>query len=250
MEPASARPVVVFRYWGRFGHFLRAEASASALSYPVPPRTVLLGLTGAVLGLEKDAPQEVLKDALFAVSGAQPPTHWHRAKFRKDPPAALAMRIKAGAKGSEAPEKATLIKQEWLLNPDYHITANLPEPYHAQLVKRLEERHWHYSPCLGLSEMNAELELVSTGTATPIDGEQPLACHSLIRQDKVTVEGQRFLEDRLEIQVLRMPRAVTADRVFIHANYLIERCGRPIPVRTADAWHVLLPEEDHHVMFL
>jgi CRISPR-associated protein Cas5h len=254
MEPVSARPVVVFRYFGRFGHFLRAEASASALSYPVPPRTVLLGLVGAVLGLEKDAPQEVLKDALFAVSGAQPPTHWHRAKFRKDPPASLPMRVKAGAKGSDAPEKATLIKQEWLLNPDYRITANLPEPYHAQLVRRLEERHWHYSPCLGLSEMSAELEFVANGTAAAVADEQPLACRSLVRQDSVTVDRQQFLAAGLEIQVLRMPRAVTADRVFSHANYLVERRGRPIPVRTADAWRISLPAEDgagdHHVMFL
>ena len=85
----GAKPAVVFEYAGRFGHFLRAEASVSALSYPVPPRTALLGMIGAVLGLEKDTPQVELKDALIAVSGPVPATHWHRVKFRKDPPAAL-----------------------------------------------------------------------------------------------------------------------------------------------------------------
>src|SRR5215204_4090672 len=59
----DARPAVVFEYAGRFGHFLRAEASVSALSYPVPPRTALLGMIRAVLGLEKDTPQVKLKDA-------------------------------------------------------------------------------------------------------------------------------------------------------------------------------------------
>jgi len=250
MEPASAKPVVVFRYFGRFGHFLRAEASASALSYPIPPRTVLLGLIGAVLGLEKDTPQALLKDALIAVSGAQPSTHWHRAKLRKDPPAPLPLRVKAGAKGSDAPEKATLIKQEWLLNPNYQVTAQLPTLHHDALVRRLREGAWHYSPCLGLSEMNAELEFIATGTATPLTGDQQVNCHSLVRQDLVTVEGQRFLEDGLELQVLRMPRDVTPDRVFSHANYLVERQGRPIPVRTAHAWLVSLPGRDSHVMFL
>ena len=43
--------VVRFRYQGRVGHFLRAEMNASALSYPVPPRTALLGLVGNILGL-------------------------------------------------------------------------------------------------------------------------------------------------------------------------------------------------------
>src|SRR5918995_594562 len=64
----GAKPAVVFEYAGRFGHFLRAEASVSALSYPVPPRTVLLGVIGAVLGLEKDTPQVELAEALISVS--------------------------------------------------------------------------------------------------------------------------------------------------------------------------------------
>lgn len=103
----DAHPVVVFEYAGRFGHFLRAEASVSALSYPVPPRTALLGMIGAVLGLEKDTPQVELKNAMIAVSGRIPETHWHRVKLRKDPPSALPRKVKAGAKGSSTDERAT-----------------------------------------------------------------------------------------------------------------------------------------------
>ena len=33
-----------------------------------------------------------------------------------------------------------------------------------------------------------------------------------------------------------MPREVTTDRVFDHANYYLEMLGRPIPVRTRNAW--------------
>src|SRR5215218_7998053 len=108
----DARPAVVFEYAGRFGHFLRAEASVSALSYPVPPRTALLGMIGAVLGLEKDAPQVELADAMIAVSGPIPRTHWHKVKLRKKLPEPLPLRVKKGDKGRSAAEKATLIRQE------------------------------------------------------------------------------------------------------------------------------------------
>ena len=81
--------LISFKLSGRFGHFLRAETSASALSYPFPPRTVILGILGAVLGLPKDEPQVALEPADIAISGMIPKTHWHRAKFRKDPPALL-----------------------------------------------------------------------------------------------------------------------------------------------------------------
>ncbi len=248
MEP---KPVLIFRYAGRFAHFLRAEASASALSYPVPPRTVLLGVIGAVLGMSKDTPQTLLGNASIAVSGAQPSTHWHRAKFRKELPTPLPSTIKIGTKGSDKPEKATLIKQEWLVAPDYRVTVNLPEPYHSQLAERLKAKAWHFSPCLGLSEMSASLEFIAEADAVPLGKEQTVSCHSVVAQNAVTIDGDRMLDENLEIQVVRMPRDVTPDRIFSHANYLVERRGRPIPIRTSSAWHVTGDNLDsRHLMFL
>ena len=79
--------IVSFDYTAKFGHFLRAEANCNGLTYPVPPRTVLLGLLGAILGLDKDAPQEVLVDAHLAVGKRVPQRMWHKTNVRKDPPA-------------------------------------------------------------------------------------------------------------------------------------------------------------------
>ena len=250
MALAEARPFVTFGYAGRFGHFLRAEASASALSYPIPPRTVLLGMIGAILGLEKDTPQIRLKDALIAVSGEQPRTHWHRAKFRKEVPTPLPERLKAGAKGSDKPEKATLIKQEWLIRPSYRVTVGLPEQYHADFVRRIKERAWHYCPSLGLSEMSADLTFVDEGEAVLLSGEHTIRCESVAPQADVTVAGQDFLSDGLELQIIRMPREVSPERVFTHADYLVERRGRAIPVKTSQAYRLSGAGEPRHVLFL
>ena len=243
-KPAGgARPAVVFEYAGRFGHFLKAEASVSALSYPVPPRTALLGMIGAVLGLEKDRPQVELKDALIAVSGPIPRTHWHRVKLRKDPPAALPRRVKKGAKGSSTDERATLNKQEWLFEPRYTVTACLPETYHAEFASRVRERRWHYSPCMGLSEMAALLEPVGEGTAAALPAGTEVPCASVVRADGGVLDGRRTVETNgngglLAILPQRMPRELTEDRVFTHADYLIERSGLPIPMRADDAYEV------------
>lgn len=247
-----ARPVLVFRYWGRFGHFLRAEASASALSYPIPPRTVLLGVIGAVLGLEKDEPQVQLSEAQIAVSGKLPRTHWHRAKLRKELPTPLDLKTKAGAKGSDKPENPTLIYQEWLLEPDYQVYAALPEPYHDELARRLRERRWHYPPSLGLSEMTADLELIAEGQGEPLGPGQSVACATLARQDQVSFDGLVALQTQtsLTVSVQRLPYAVTPDRVFTHANYLFEREARPIPLRSDHAWRVGWGSEQRDVVFL
>ncbi len=258
MDGSSAdgvRPAVVFEYAGRFGHFLRAEASVSALTYPVPPRTALLGMIGAVLGLEKDTPQVELKDALIAVSGPIPETHWHRVKLRKDPPAALPRWVKKGAKGSATEEKATLIKQEWLFEPRYTVTACLPEKHHAMFASRLREKRWHYSPCMGLSEMAARLDLVGEGVAAALPTGSEVSCASVARRDSGVLDGRRTLEasgvgGQLAILPQRMPREVTENRVFTHADYLIERSGLPIPLRADDAYEVRTGDTRTTVIFL
>jgi CRISPR-associated protein Cas5h len=248
-------PIVTFRYRAKFGHFLRAEASVSALTYPVPPRTALLGMIGAVLGLPKDAPQVELRDSLIAVSGRVPQTHWHRVKLRKDPPAPLPRKVKKGAKGSSSPEKATLIKQEWLFEPDYTITASLPEKYHKVFAERLRDRRWHYSPCMGLSEMIASLEFLSEGEAIRLPPGSEIMCSTVSRKDEVSVDGNRALETSssgtpLAILPLRMPREVTPERIFTHADYLIERSGQPIPLQTDNAWQTTTLNNEYPVIFL
>src|SRR5262247_1082213 len=97
--------VVCFRYFGKVGHFLRAEANANGVTYPVPPRTALLGLVGAILGLAKDAPQQSLADARLAVGGELPRRFWHKTNVRKDPPAPLPYRVRERDKGSSREER-------------------------------------------------------------------------------------------------------------------------------------------------
>jgi CRISPR-associated protein Cas5h len=227
------------------------------LSYPVPPRTALLGMIGAVLGLEKDTPQVKLRDALIAVSGPVPKTHWHRVKLRKDPPTVLPRRVKRGAKGSSTDERATLIKQEWLFNPRFTVTACLPQEHHAEFVSRLRERRWHYSPCMGLSEMAARLELIGEGTATALPAESEVSCASVALKEGAVLDGRRTLEASGNDEVLailpqRMPRGVTEDRVFTHADYLIERSGLPIPLRADSAYEIRIgdPPTTKTVVFL
>lgn len=229
--------LINFRLKGRFGHFLRADAGASAISYPVPPRTVIMGIAGAVLGLPKDQSQVALEPFETAIAGRIPLMHWHKAKLRKDPPDLLPYEIKRTQKQEKntKPEKATLIAQEWLFEPLFEIWARLPEPYHSELEGRLKERRWYFQPYLGLSEMLADLKYIDTVVAEKLpEGTYPV--ETVMRQEHVNLDIERIYNDKLAINLLRMPRSVTPERVFRHAGYLIEREGRPVPVRTAGAY--------------
>lgn len=239
--------LINFQLSGRCAHFLRAEASASALSYPVPPRTVILGILGAVLGLPKDKPQIVLEPANIAISGKLPKTHWHRVKLRKDPPAPLPCFIRKTQKSDKntAPEKATLILQEWLFEPNYTVWVSIPEPYHADLRNRLNNRQLHFTPCLGLSEMMADTEYLGSSECEPLP-EGTYDVQSVFQQKEGALEINQAFERELAIHSLRMPRTVTPDRVFSHSAYFAERDGRAMPVKTRHAYKI----EDKAVMLL
>jgi CRISPR-associated protein Cas5h len=194
---------------------------------------------GAVLGLNKDQPQTLLESAHIALSGRLPQMHWHNAKLRKDPPAALPKTVKRTQKAEKAtkPEKATLIAQEWLFNPCYTAWTSVPEPFFTDLERRLIEKRWHFQPSLGLSEMMAELAYLETEEVSPLAGGS-YYINSIFPHENGTLDMEKIFEDELVIHSLRMPRTVTPGRVFSHANYFMERDARPVPVETDHAFKV------------
>lgn len=227
--------VVAFTYSAKFGHFLRAEANANGVTYPVPPRTALLGLVGAILGLEKDTPQQLLAEAHLAIGGELPKRFWHKTNVRKDPPAPLSFRVKAKDKGSSSEQRNFRFPQEWLWRPRFRVWAALPEPHHLNLAARLQDRRWHFSPCMGLSEMLADLCDVTPGEAEQLPpGVHPI--HTVAPQQSVEIDTEKACEEQLTLQALRMPVSSTADRVFTHRAYWLEVRGRPFPARTDLAW--------------
>jgi CRISPR-associated protein Cas5h len=229
--------VVSFIWQAKYGHFLRAEANVNALTYSLPPRTAVIGLLGAILGLEKDSPQDELSGLQIAITGSPPQKFWHRVKLRKDPPTALPYTVKAKDKGSEKPrpEKATLINQEWLWKPSFLISVALPTKLllFTDLVNRLKNQQWHFSPSMGLSELLAQVEYKELSEAQILpEGEYEIDC--ICPQPLAELRAK----DDVAVHLLRMPVNVNKERVFKHESLYLERHGKPIRVHTSHAWQV------------
>lgn len=242
--------LVSFRFEGRFGHFLRAEGGVSAPSYPVPPRTAVLGMIGAVLGLQKDQAQSVLEPAHIAVAGRLPQTHWHTAKFRQDSDSVERLPVSIDTKQRGGKPKTIhlpkIISQEWLFNPSYLIWCALPGAYHDSFASRLRGRRWYFQPCLGISEMPADLSYLGSMQAhVVVEGVYFTRC--VFSEEQAVLDMEKVFEAELVLHSLRMPRRVSPDRVFSHAGYYLEREGRPVPVRTKDA---VRTEEGEVLLFL
>ena len=227
--------VVTFVWQAKYGHFLRAESNVNALTYPVPPRTAVLGLLGAILGLEKDALALELAHAQITVCGVPAERFWHRVKLRKDPPTPIPWQITKGQKGSNAPEKAALIRQEWLWKPKFRIHAALPEQdkCFSELLGRLRLRRWHFTPCMGLSEMFADVLFESCHTAKMLPPGR-YSVSGICPEDITSL----CAAPGISVHMLRMPHSVSCDRMFEHRSYYMERQGKPILVETQNAWKI------------
>jgi|SRR5579884_1450493 len=226
--------VVSFRYRGKYGHFLRAEANANGITYPYPPRTVLLGVVGAVLGLAKDEPPVRLAEARLGVGGVPPTRFWHKTNVRKDPPAPLPYSVRPRDKGTSKEQRNFRFPQEWLWRPDYRVWASLPADMHREFVSRIRDHRWYFTPCLGLACLLADLEFIEEITAEPLADALHLV--TTVTPQAGNEWGKAAAAAELGIVSLRMPAAATADRVFTHRAYWFEHEGRPFPVRTRDAW--------------
>jgi CRISPR-associated protein Cas5h len=230
---------VRLRWKARFGFFLRAEAPVVGLGYPVPPRTAILGLLAAVLGLPKDALAVELADAHVALRGPCPRTHWHACNLRK----IKAMRFTPASFSAAKPpewlathEDNTQSRQEWLCDPDFEVIASLPDRWHGDLAARLREGRSHFTPCMGLSEMIAELTFLGDETLTPL-GEGTHRITSVARAgqgERLAVEA--VLGERLRVLSIALPREVSPERRFTHATYFVAPEGGALPMHTAGAF--------------
>lgn len=239
VDPARSLKAVRFRWAARRGFFLRAEAPVVGLGYPIPPRTAVLGLVAAILGLEKDALAAELADAAVALLGRCPPTHWHGCNLRKIKstrflPARVTAKKMPELQMSQ--EDNTQSRQEWLCDPDFEVVAALPPRWHDDFAARVREGRWHFTPCMGLSEMLATVEPLADETLHPL----PAALHPVVTPVRLsagtTVDVGAVLSAQTRVLSLNLPRAVTAAREFSHASYLLAPDGGTLPVHTDAAW--------------
>jgi len=195
--------------------------------------------------MAKDQSQSTLAGAAFAVGGALPRRFWHKTNIRKDPPNPLPVQVKKSDKGTCSDQRNFQFPQEYLWRPDYRVWVSLPIPYQQEFVQRLKDRRWHFCPCLGLSELFADLEYCAEFQASLLAaGSYPVV--TVVRQDLGQVDLASACAQKLALQSFRMPAEVTTDRVFTHRAYWAEFSGRAFTVTTNQAWRC----GDENVVFL
>ncbi len=226
------REFTIFDVASDIPHFRRQYAITTALTYPIPPRTALCGLVGAVLGLPKNESLARFRDeeAVFGLRVLTPLRSAHLSINLLDTKGSAAFRPKAV-------NPHTTMRYEIVRQPRYRIMFSHAE-LGPKLANALNKGESSYTPCLGLAWMIAwfesgariaEAEILSGDTAV-------LSFVSPVRSDDI--EGEiRWDTESGVYQRVRMPAEMQPDRqVTRYESYVIETTGRPIQASVKTYW--------------
>ena len=235
-------PIISFRYHAKYGHFRKPYSNVSSLSYPFPPRTALAGLLGAILGIPKAEVPVVLNEnnLKIAIKIEMPiKTITHVTNLRQDGSGGINYSIKRSNKTKKQNElkkvqdwnMATQIPQEILRFPSYILYVHLRENM-EELVSRIKNERYVYTPCMGLSGFLAGLEYISEGfgkTLAPgqykVSTVTDKACCSLSLDWLNESIGDKHV---LEV---RAPHLGTPDRRFTYKRYILNMNSRSLPLK-------------------
>ncbi|MGB9881795.1 MAG: type I-B CRISPR-associated protein Cas5b [Methanomassiliicoccales archaeon] len=220
----SPTKVIAIDVWGDYACYRRGYTTTSPLTYPIPPRTALVGLISAILGKEKDLYWEFFQSnkTLFGVQLLSP---IKKARITQN-----LIDTKLGWNLKETKGQRTQIPFEYLKNPRYRIFFWTSASDELETLKEFVSNHKSiYTPYLGLSECIANFEFV--GEFTEIHeksaGENGVDISTVISGEDFQIK----IEHGKKYGKVRIPHTMNTERVvtkFIEILY--EENGNPITI--------------------
>jgi len=220
----------VFEVAGDLAHFRRPYAITTALTFPIPPRTALCGLVGAVLGLPKNDGLRHFSDvdATFGIEILEPLKTTSFSLNLLDTKDNPTFRPKA-----ENPHSP--MRYEFIRGPRYRVLFSHRD-LGSPLAEALRCGESVYTPCLGLAWLIAWFgETVEVREAEWITSRSRVACRSLVRSDDLV--GPVDWDQQGVYQRIRMPAEMQPDRlVRSYREYIIETTGSSISADLCGHW--------------
>ncbi len=226
------REFVAFELSAEYAHYRRPYAITTALTFPIPTRTALSGLLGAIVGLPKnDGLAEFTDDkALIAIQLLGPVLLGHLSLNLIDTKDNRRFQPKA-----ENPH--TIMRYEVIREPRYRIFF-AHDSIAARVRDMLVKGKSVYTPCCGLAWMIATFEGLPreiSATQIAVSSDGPVEFATPVRTSAI-VGDVEWSPDGV-YQRLRMPAEMQPDRtVTRHEEYLIETTGRTVRMTASSYW--------------
>lgn len=240
---------IVFDVWGDYAHFKRYYTTASPLTFAIPPRTAIVGLISAILGLGK---------ALFGSKEDEYLSHMTKDQacialqlLHPVKKVRLGMNLINTKDGYWVPvkrgfhEPRTQIRFEFLKDPKFRIYFSHRErKLYETLRQYLKEHKSVYTPYLGISELIANFEYIGEFVvARRPQEDEVIAVKTVLPLDVAVLDPKKLLEPGYKFFKERIPTEMRPGRVVTkYCEVLYEGEGKPIYAKVKEGF--ILEDEE------
>ena len=233
--------VLVFDVWGDYAHFRRFYTTTSPLSFPIPPRTALCGLIGAIIGLEKENNNylnyfstEIAHIALKLLNPIKKTVIAENLIHTKN----------AKGPGMNLITERTQIRFEFLKDQKYRIYFHCPDKeniVYQKLKQNLTQHKMVYTPCLGLSENIANYNFIGEFEFNILPCKDDyISIDTVLPLQKTSEKEGIMFESEGEYFSIRMPIELNTERVVTkYGDIIFDRNGRPIKAKLIEAYRTV-----------
>jgi CRISPR-associated protein Cas5h len=227
------REILIFNISGEYGHFRKFNTTTSPLTYSIPPRTAIIGIIGAILGIEREEDNNKFKPDVIPL----------QEQFGKSN-AEIAIQIINPIKKKNVCfnlidtkhsffniKNRTQIEFELLQDVEYRIFFSFSQKDIFETVtERIKNKNHHFTPYLGLSQFTASIEFVDVVNAEIKKKDEFAEFVSVINLSKVKEsDNVKFDYDYSHYTANIMPVEMDRERnVLEYSEILFEKNGKII----------------------
>jgi len=219
--------ILIFDIFGPFAHFRKYYTNASALTYGIPPRTVVMGMIASILGLARDSYYEELGEQNTRI-GIQ-----IISKFRKIMQTVNYINTKLPIKLGGNPQQVNL---EIIVPIDDVIKYRIffyNEKYIDKLSEKIKYKNLHFGLYFGLSEFLADIELISLTKKVKRTKNQKIKINSVFKQSYIneldfTDKEVQYMIERMPINFKKKVGGKYGRELYLFDNYIYEINGNEI----------------------
>ena len=235
--------ILVFDISGEYGHFRKFNTTSSPLTYSIPPRPALVGILGAILGIEREIAPNVYpagavpvneifasENSFFAIQILSPINKVH-----------IGFNLLDTGKSPSSffnIQNRTQIEYELLKQSKFRIFFHHnDEKIFNELSERIKTVQHYFTPYLGLSQFTSCINWVGqTEAFSDKPKDEYIEIKTVVNLSKLTgVEPIQFRNDNYSTDT--MPLIMRRDRVITeYAEVLIEKRGNSIFVKPDIYW--------------
>jgi CRISPR-associated protein Cas5h len=245
--------VCVFKIKGSHAYWKKGFSSGgSPLTFGFPPRTAVIGLIGAVLGIDRDrlAEEFQIQNTETAVIPLSPLIKDHLPQnWRQGPPTIEGDKVRPAKFNESFQANIEIVRNPSFAIVFRHRNAELMH----ELVKRLQDKRWFYPPYLGSLGFLADVEFDQNDEASEVSGME-IALDSVLPMTEAQAKLVGLHQDNLCFREEGVPLDVLKGRIFRYVAYVYAgQEGRPLKVIAKDNKHPIrcfhLKRSDKNVVF-